>query len=112
MDRKQRGPRHAVLQTRPRRASQRSTAARQPLIERCGTAPEGENLRTGEFQVSCHLRPCHISPARTWIRFAGEISFLFELSIKSHHIRANGWRPAPSVLHGVPAGERDETTLL
>jgi hypothetical protein len=49
MDREQRGARHAVLQTCPRRTLQRTLAAWQPLIERCGTTPEGENLRTSEF---------------------------------------------------------------
>jgi hypothetical protein len=55
MDREQRGPRHAVLQASPRGTPQRALAAWQALIERRGTAPEGKNLRAGEFQASCHL---------------------------------------------------------
>ena len=59
MDREQRGTRHTILQTCPRCTPQRSTAVREPLIERRRMAPEGENLRTGEFQSDCHVRPCH-----------------------------------------------------
>ena len=58
----------------------------QSLIERRGTAPEGENLRAGEFQAGCHVRPYHSSAARTWLHLAGAILLICELSSQSHTI--------------------------
>src|SRR5581483_5289426 len=50
VDREQRGPRHAVLQTRPRRLPKRAGAGRKPLVE-AGDAPaEGEDLRARQLE--------------------------------------------------------------
>jgi hypothetical protein len=43
-------PRDAVRQAGPGRASERARAAREPLVERAGAPPEGEDLGAREFE--------------------------------------------------------------
>jgi hypothetical protein len=50
VDRQERRPRHAVLQTRPRRTAERARAGRQPLIERADVPPERQDLRPRELK--------------------------------------------------------------
>jgi len=47
MDGKERGARHAVLQTRPRSTPERAPSAWESLVERANVPPEREDLSAG-----------------------------------------------------------------
>jgi hypothetical protein len=50
VDGEERGPRHAVLQARPRRLPQRARTRRLPPVERPDAAPEGEDLLSRQVE--------------------------------------------------------------
>ena len=57
VDREQRRPRHAVLQSRPGRQPQRFVPVGQAPVKRARATPEGQDLLAGEGE-GCHsLRP-------------------------------------------------------
>ena len=55
VDRQHRGSGHAVLQSRPRRPSERLGSRWEPLVECPHPPPERENLRPGEDETRPHL---------------------------------------------------------
>ena len=66
VDRQERGPRHAVLQARPRRLPQRAPPGREPLVERADPPSEGQDLRSGQREAGPHR---HINrPSRRSLR--------------------------------------------
>ena len=63
VDRKECGPRHAVLQARPGSTAERARAPWQPLVERADSPTEREDLRPREVEP----RPGQlIPPATAW----------------------------------------------
>src|SRR5262249_5779778 len=66
VDREERRPRHAVLQSRPGRFPKGTCAAWEALVERSDALPEGENLRACELE----RRPWH--RARRYVLAARE----------------------------------------
>ena len=57
VDREERRPRHAVRQSRPGRAPQGARTPREPLVERAGAPPEGEDLGARELERRRRHRP-------------------------------------------------------
>ncbi len=62
MDRQQRGPRHAVLQPRPRGSPQRGRSRGQPLVERADASSERQDLRPRQLEPGGG----HVAPPARW----------------------------------------------
>ncbi len=60
MDREQRRPGHAVLQSRPGHLPQRVGTHRKPLVEGSNPTPKGEDLPLRQFQPSGHGQESHL----------------------------------------------------